>query len=340
MTTTLTAEVRELIGHASRPNIETSSRANRARVAVETLTDLTDLAAASRPILAGKIADLATLRQRPGSADPAAREAVRADLEALTRDFPLVMVQSIADVVPSGFTAAYLTRTYAAPMGTNERSSVPGIPDAVEGVVNPDTSTGGTFGAGPVVVEDVAPVRPDTAGASFAVSLMMLEVLDDNGRAILDQLAVDLVDRAAEKHIGAAIVAAAGGTRAAGSDLAAALDTAEAACGAGVESAADVLLVNPADWPKVRRAAAPSWQLGPHPEVGLSIGVPAGTVAFLSRAAVFAQIGRLQYASAGLSVQDASKHALNPAEFAANIGMFRHFRTIIRRPAGIQLVTL
>jgi hypothetical protein len=186
----------------------------------------------------------------------------------------------------------------------------------------------------------VAPVRPDTAGASFAVSLMMLEVLDDNGRAILDQLAVDLVDRAAEKHIGAAIVAAAGGTRAAGSDLAAALDTAEAACGAGVESAADVLLVNPADWPKVRRAAAPSWQLGPHPEVGLSIGVPAGTVAFLSRAAVFAQIGRLQYASAGLSVQDASKHALNPAEFAANIGMFRHFRTIIRRPAGIQLVTL
>jgi hypothetical protein len=76
--------------------------------------------------------------------------------------------------------------------------------------------------------------------------------------------------------------------------LGTALDAAEAAAGAAVNSeittsgtAPGLLVVNPANWPKVRRAIGTSWPVdAPHPQVAVSIGAPAGTAILVGPSAI------------------------------------------------------
>jgi hypothetical protein len=68
---------------------------------------------------------------------------------------------------------------------------------------------------------------------------------------------LDLTDPAAGVKIAATLIAEAGGTRAAASDLPAALDDAES--DAGARGPVAWLVVNPTNVPHVRRALAPTF---------------------------------------------------------------------------------
>jgi hypothetical protein len=151
------------------------------------------------------------------------------------------------------------------------------------------------------------------------------------GLAMLDQLVLDVCDRGAEKHIGAAILSAASTTAepADAAALASAIDLAEAQASTALNAQADLLLVNPADWPKVRRIVSESWTHGPAPRVVVSVGVTAGTFVLTGREAFTLLVRDHEYLEA-----DA------PSIHSVNLGVGRPFYCAIRNEDAIRAIEL
>ncbi|MFC7500531.1 hypothetical protein, partial [Nocardioides sp. GCM10030258] len=136
----------------------------------------------------------------------------------------------------------------------------------------------------------------------------------------------DEVDLAAEKFVTAALIAGAGGTRAAGADLGGALDAAEAA--AGGRGPVRAVVVNAVDWPEIRRALASTFFEGPHPAVLVSAGQPAGTATYIGTGAV-----------RFLASDYVRMEAERPNAFMKSAAVARPFYLAIRSAAQIQTVT-
>lgn len=346
---------------AAEQGIDDLSRANRARVAIETAEDLAALIRSSARIFPGL--GLATVRQaydqgRPfrGPQDPRVREArargmdsdqivkVRGNLNNLApavkralADFDAVT--GGAGPIPelgSPFDAAPLMLSAEPLLAFDQLSTVvPGLPTNITGKVDAsdyslDQET---------LVEDVGGT-PSMAGLSIPVADQVIDFTDDQGAAYLDQLVMDAVDRAAEEHIGELLLTAAGTPAEAGNDLAGAIDTAESTTAAAAQSSAGMLIVHPGDWPKVRRIVAPTWQVGPHPTPMVSVAAPIGTIILVGggvlRVAAATHVFHSELMSGGLST--ATAYDIAPG--ARWLSAFRYFRAIIRAADGVAAINL
>jgi hypothetical protein len=162
------------------------------------------------------------------------------------------------------------------------------------------------------------------------VSLQVVDATELDGFAadLLAQIMYDVADRGAELWLGDAIRDAAAATPE-GASLSAALDTAESLASSALDAPADILLVNPADWPRVRRQVAQSWTQGPAPMPAVSMGIPEGTVLVTGRPAF--HLFRQDYAI---------DNAVVPSKLSRVTAVHRPFFFAVRKPDAIQAVTL
>lgn len=123
--------------------------------------------------------------------------------------------------------------------------------------------------------------------AAYALNLskQVLDWGEDSLRRYQD-LITATVNSGLEKTLITDLLAAAG-------TAAADVDAAEAAAGTAWGTAVDTLVVNPGDWPKVRRSYAP--QPVPFANVAVTAGITAGTALLFARAAVTLLAEQLQW---------------------------------------------
>lgn len=204
---------------------------------------------------------------------------------------------------------------------------IPGTDAATVGVIDPDDP----YTDGDVLsIEDVG--SADRWHYSAIVATISRQVTDFTtplGHKFLDDILFDVADRGAEKYIGENLVVGAGGSTAEASDLAAALDTAEAAASAALSAPANILGVNPADWPRVRRVVAQAWQLGPAPTPIVSRGITAGTV-ILTGSDAFYLFRR------DMDVERVTR----PKNITTEVAAVRRFYFAVRNEDAIQAVEL
>lgn len=204
-----------------------------------------------------------------------------AQLEPALRALEFVRPVAVPDSTSTGLGVAPLVRAHSVPWGEWGSMQSPVVPGVVTGAAEAEVNPAlPADSLGPVVIDDVNP-----GAGKFDLSLLLAEFsqpvlqwTDPAGQALLDNALLDLVDLAAEVYVGAALVSAAGGTAAYAS--AASYDAAEGAAGASGKGAAEFVIVNPVDWPAVRRELGPAWAAGPHPLPVVTPGAPAGTVMF------------------------------------------------------------
>ena len=218
--------------------------------------------------------------------------------------------------------------------GTENAGSSPVVPGIVAGpdtgVIDPDF-TGTPVDATWSIADVGALEQWHWSIITPEISKQVKNYASPQGLAMLDALVLDVVDRGAEKHIGAAILSAASTTAepADAAALVSAIDLAESQASSALNAPADLMLVNPADWPKVRRIVSESWTHGPAPRVVVSVGVTAGTFALTGREAFTLMVRDHEYLEA-----DA------PNIHAVNIGVGRAFYIAIRNADAIRAIEL
>ena len=318
-------QLRDLVAAAAEPGLTASVRANRARTVAEVTTDFRDALAAATFVLPGRALDaLSTVN---GSKD---RNELRRQVDAMRRDLADVtgvlpwrqgVIASAADTGTDP--ALQIVRSLARPLTIN---MVPGLPapDLAGTVDAADYSM-----AGQILLDDIADGQPHIAGAVFNTSRDFVDWLDPAGRALVDQIVDDVVTRAAELHMGNTIATDATPATSTTGTLGEQLDAAEGQASAGTGSVANLLLVNPADWPTVRRAVATSWTAGPHPTATLSAGIPVGTVITACTVALILEAGTVNYAQTDV-----------PRTMGKHLLAYRSFRAIVRHPTGVVSTTL
>ncbi|PSL02500.1 hypothetical protein CLV30_110154 [Haloactinopolyspora alba] len=348
--------LRSLVMSVTEPDLDEPVRASRSRTVAETVTDLRDVAALA-PMIGGSQA-VDTLRmseeQPPfDDLDPSGRKRQAAyerfsarrvadEIRAasLTTDTPGLLPRpldtgtgttGIGDGLP-------LIRTHALPRDFTAGGTAPVTPGVVAGDIDGQIVTEGTPAptGDPITIANVGADRARQLAACFVeLARQVRDWTDDAGNAMLDQALLDIADRAAESYIGTQLISAAGGTRTAGTDLPAALDDAESAAGAALNSAVTtgtnpgVLVINPVDWPAVRRAIGTSWLPDlPHPEPAISIGATAGTAIMVGPAALHLFAGQPEFMPAP-----------KPATIGEQISALRPFYLAVRATAGVQTVT-
>lgn len=313
-------QLRDLVAAATEPDLTASVRANRSRTLAEVTNDYRDALAAASFVLPGRAVD--TLAAGNGSKE---RNELRRQVEIMSRDLAdatgvLPWTQRvIASASDTGTDPALqIVRNLARPLTI---SMVPGLPapDLAGTVDAADYSM-----SDQILLDDVADGQPHIAGAVFSTSGGFVDWLDPAGRALVDQIVDDVVTRAAELSMGATIATAATPLAGVHATLADKLDAAEGQASAGTGSVANLLLVNPTDWPTVRRAVATSWTAGPHPTVTLSAGIPAGTVITACTVALVLEAGAMNFAQTDV-----------PHTMGKSLMGYRSFRAIVRHAAGV-----
>lgn len=306
-------------------SVSQSVRATHARTVAETVADLRDAVRAGELVLGrGRVLamvenddELVTLRQELG------------ELRDLG-DWPGLLGTNVLNDGVTGFGPAPLIRVAAQPweVGAMEGNSP----------IVPAFTTAGPFAEvdaelpqsadedGWAIVDAASGEHRHWSVLTFETSMQVLKWIGPTGTALLDQLVLDEVDRAAEAFTAEALIAGAGGTRAAGTDLGAALDDAEGA--AGARGPVQWLVVHPTDLPAVRRALAATFYEGPHPELLPSAGQTVGTVTLVGYGAV-----RL------LAEDYVRQEAPMPRALATSAAVARPFYLAIRDAAGVQTVT-
>lgn len=337
-------------------------RASRAREAVEQVQDLADFARVASGVIGGSRAqDWARVKVphlggaggqdvRPALERIEARQ-VADQLRALqlTTDNPGIVPKPVETAGGTGIgTALPLIRQYAAERDFTAGGVAPVVPGVAAGNINGAMVTEGTplTAGAALTIGDVGSSRARQLAACYAIlPRQVIDWADPLAQAMLDQLLQDVADRAAEVYIGGQLVTAAGGTRVAGVDattLGAALDQAEALAGVAMnnhladtpEGVADgavpgLVIVNPSNLPRVRRAIGTSWQPDvPHPVVAVSIGAPVGTAIVTAPGAVLLEREPVQW-----------DPQLSPDTLGVEIGVSRPLYLAVRATAGVQTVT-
>lgn len=332
---TMIGHLRQLVGNVLAPGADASVRASYARTASETAHDLLDSYRAGRLTLeGGQLRDIIVVKAGHRDAgDARVRIEQREALEEL-RDFdnftglqPTHVVNDGAD----GYGPVPLIRSIARPWTSGFTGGAPVIPDF---------TTSGPFAE----VDPTLPMDDDEGGVAIVnaaavdgrhwsmlyveTSRQVLDFAGREGNALLDEILRDEVDLAAEKFVAGELVAAAGGTHAAGADLGAALDDAESA--AGGRGPVPLVVVNAIDWPTVRRALPATFFDGPHPRAVVSAGQPVGTATFVGAGAL------LLYAA-----QIMATDAVQPRGFSKGVGLARPFYFGLRGMVeeGVELVS-
>lgn len=334
-------------------------RSSRAREAVEQAQDLADFARVASGVIGGSRAqDWARVTAphlhgqggqdvRPALERIEARQAARAI--QLTSDNPGLIPRPVEAVGGTGIgTALPLIRQYAAERDFTAGGTAPVVPGVASGNITGSMVTEGTplTAGAALTIGDVGATRARQLAACYAIlPRQVIDWADPIAQAMLDQLLMDIADRAAEVYIGGQLVTAAGGTRVAGVDattLGAALDQAEALAGVAMnnhladtpEGVADgavpgLVIVNPSNLPRVRRAIGTSWQSDvPRPLVAVSIGAPVGTAIVTAPGAVLLEREPVQW-----------DPQLSPDTFGVEIGVSRPLYLAVRAAAGVQTVT-
>ncbi|GAA4824766.1 hypothetical protein ACFQ0K_17825 [Nocardioides caeni] len=307
------------------PSASASVRASHAHTAAETASDIRDAIRAGELVLRGARV-MQMLDGGEGARDPLHALAEYRDLA----DFPGLLPTHVLNDGLTGYGPVPLVRGFARPWQTGDlKGTTP---------ILPGFTTAGPFAG----IDPTLPLTPDTDGwaivdvaagearhwsiLGFDVSRQLADWIGPTGNALLDQLVLDDVDLAAETFVAAAMVTAAGGTRAAGADLGAALDEAEGA--AGVRGPVQALVVNAVDWPAVRRAVASTFFDGPHPQVLVSAGQAAGTATYVG-------YGAVRFIVDGYERQEVEA----PRSFGKTAAVARPFYFEVRDAAGLQTVT-
>lgn len=340
----------ELVLRAAEPGLRLSERAAKARTLGDQAADLRDIVRAAGVLDSGRVADAVHATRHPD--DTATHERIGAR-EVIDQ------IRAVQLLLPSDVTGAVPAATQLLPgVDTGLANGVPLIRDLATPWTDlanrpliPPVPTGDLDGQVLAPGDTVAPASSfqiaDAPDSRFSVAAAIGEVAkqvfdwtDNDAAGFLDQLFLDIADRAAERYIGAQLVAAAGIPIAAGGNLADAIDTAEGASAAELQAPADLVIVHPADLPDVRRAVADSWQLDPHPALLASIAAPLGSVIVTGRRA-FTLLARPVRIGADTGPQLASKlEAFNPAGWSVDIAVMRDFLLQIRQPAAVQIVQL
>jgi hypothetical protein len=322
--------LRGLVENVLDPRSSQSTRARHARTAAETMADLRDAYRAGQATLnVGRVADMASM-----GPDADLRELQRRQLAEL-RDlvsYPGLFGTPVVMDGSTGYGPAPLIReaatAWADGLTGGATPVVPGMPtNGPYAEVDPDLPRDDDGPDVDVMINDVG-----TAGGvhlSIFTGGMSRQVVDFTtpaGRALLDGIVLDDVDAVADAFVAGELITAAAGTRAAGADLAAALDDAEG--DAGARGVPQWLIVAPETWPRVRRALAPTWADGPRPQLHVSAGQPAGTVTVVGRGAVLLMAG--DYIRMDEVV---------PRTLGRTVAIARPFYLQVREAAGIQTVT-
>lgn len=328
--------VRALVANVVNDKTSDSVRAAHARTVSDAYRDLADAYRAGQAVLGtGRAADLFAVldkKSSPNERDEAQKRiATRAGLEELRAwfdDFAGVLpTPAVLTNVPTGIGVFPLIREVAQEWtaGAGVAPVVPGVADDTDSAaIDPATPVTSTS----ITIDDVGggTGNPWQSAAMVVNLALQLAWLTPEGRDLLDRAVFDAVDHEADKAIAAALVAAAGDTRAAGADLGAALDDAERA--AGTRDLVRWLVVNPTDLPLVRRELAPTFYEGPHPVPLVSTGQPAGTATLLGNAAM--HLFRRDYMTGESS---------EPKLFGRGAYVIRPFYLAIRDEDAIQTVT-
>lgn len=338
--------LRSLVLRAAEPGMLPAERAAKARRAGSELADLRDLARVGA-ILPGRVLDV----MKADRGDAAAQERVaaagavfeaRAVATQVSIDMPglITKVGVVPAVAGSLGDGVPLVRLLATPWTD---TGLPMIPAAPSGSLVGEVVTQGVAqtGAGFFAIGDVEVDRWTMAAAYGEVAKQVFDFSSDDGR-LLDDLYELVADRGAEVNIGSRLVAA-GTSAAAGADLGAALDTAESLASAALLAPADLVLVNVADLPRVRRAVAASWQSDPHPILLPTMGVPAGKVVVTGRSA-FTLLARPHDLTVDRDaferLGDSLIQAVRPRTWSLTVAVLRHFILAIRNAGGVRVVTL
>lgn len=342
--------LRDRVLSALDPGLQFGVRAERARMFGEQVADLRDVAQLAAGVIGGSAAMDAARMHRPDPRNP--REAAEAQDRQQARTLAaelwtqLRAVNTLTDTPglnsrpfePGTATTGLgdgmpLIREWALDRPFTGGGSAPVTPGlaggaGLDGLVDPDGTTDTAL-----AITDVGAAESRHHAAAIAkFAHQVRDWTDDTGLRMLDQLLLDIADRAAEKFVAQRLIAAAGGTRVAGADLTTlgtAIDAAEAAAAGALNAPAGLLIVNPVNWPKVRRAVAQSWQAGlPQPAVAVSAGCTAGTLVVTGRDAM-----HLFRDSAFFLARDV------PSTIEIDIAAVRPFYAAIRKATGVQTVT-
>lgn len=327
------------------PDASASERAARAQLLVESSRDTAEAVEVARAIVPG-LSVLDRARQRipaPHGVSAEVRQQarerldvrerlseLRAELRALdtTADRPVI----VADSTSTGLGVAPLIRQHSVAWEWHSRQS-PVVPGVVGGDAAAEVNASFPIdpGAGSsVVIENVNPDEKfDLSVLAATMSLPVMEWTDRAGQELLDNALRDLVDLAAEEFVGAGLEAAAGGTAAYAS--AATLDAAEGAAGGAGRGAAELLIVNPVDWPTVRRDLASAWAAGPHPVPVVTPGATAGTVTYTGPGAFWLLASEV--------IEDEDVHPSPKTMGGVEVAIGRPFKLFVRNAAAIRTVT-
>jgi hypothetical protein len=316
-------QLRDLVAAATEPGLTASVRANRSRTVAEVTNDYRDALDAAAFVLPGRALDAFSPLNGSKERNELRRQVdvMRRDLADVTLPWRQGVIASAADTGTDP--ALQIVRSLARPLTI---AVVPGLPspDLAGTVDAADYSM-----AGQILLDDIADGQPHIAGAVFSTSHGFTDWLDPAGRALVDQIVDDVVTRAAELHMGNTIATDATPATSTTGTLGEQLDAAEGQASAGTGSVANVLLVNPADWPIVRRAVATSWAAGPHPTATLSAGIPVGTVITACTVALILEAGTVNFAQTDV-----------PRTMGKHLLAYRSFRAIVRHAAGVVSTSL
>lgn len=314
MDTATTDYLLELTAAAYEPGLTGPVRVNRLRTVAEVYSDIRDAMAVTSFVLPGAAIDAVTDRHTE----------LRRDLADVTGVLPWSqgVIASAADTGTDP--ALQIVRTLARPLTIDV---VPGLlASDLAGSVDASDYSMETQ----ILIGDIADGKPNLAGAVFSVSHGFVEWLDPAGRVLIDQIVDDVVTRGAELSMGATIATGATPATSVTGTLGEQLDAAEGQASAGSGSVADLLLVNPVDWPAVRRIVASTWtDAMPHPRPVESVGIPAGTVIVAASVALVLEAAPVSYTQ-----------TVVPRTMGKSLMAARNFRAIVRHAAGVVAVSL
>ena len=332
--------LRRLAARLVDPQQTPSQRAAQAELLVQSVEDLrAGLRVATTVVPGSELIDRVRARaQVPSPVRAAAQEriAIREQIAALAEItevrgvdvIPQGRPVAIPDVASTGLGAAPLIRVHGIPWSRFERPVVPGVvtPGDTEAAINPEPPVADVPST--ITIDDVndGAGTLDIAVIVATMSLQLVSAVDPNGAALIDNALRDLADLAAEAHAVAGLETAAGDTAAyvdAGT-----LDAAEGAAGAAGKGPAELLLVNPVDWPTIRRELGSSWAAGPHPIPVVTAGATAGTATNCGPGAFWLLVADY--------VED---EIVRPRHLVVEAGVVRPFRLFVRNADAIRTVT-